>query len=76
MKWDISHGGFQRSTHGTTKAYPYYYVARVGHGSYLAGRYWFNHEVDYGRITFTTPNQARKYCEQKDRDAVVLTSQS
>ena len=76
MKWDIARGRYQRSTYGTTRVHLYYYVKHVGVRNYVAGRYWDNREIDYGRLTFTTPGQARKHCERLDENIVVLTSQS
>jgi hypothetical protein len=76
IKWDIKRGRVQRTTHGTTRAYLYYYVIQRDTRHYEAGRYWLNREVAYTKngeaIRFSTIGQARAYCEAKDREAVII----
>lgn len=65
---------------GTARACWYYYTVREGAYRYRAGRYIFGREIDYTNngtpYIFPTAKQARAYCEAKDANAVILTSQS
>ena len=65
---------YQRTSEGEARAHAYYYVYRVAQSSWVAGRYWFNKEVNY-RIKFKSAKQARAYCEAKDREAVIIVGQ-
>ena len=65
---------------GTARAHWYLYVVREGAYRYHAGRWINGQEVDYNQngvpYIFPTAKQARAYCEKRDAEAVVLTSQS
>jgi hypothetical protein len=66
-------GLVQTSKEGTTKAFKYYYIKR-GKGyylSYIVGRYTFGREIDY-RETFSTIKEARAFCEEVDRETLVI----
>jgi hypothetical protein len=63
----------QTSEEGTTKAFKYYYIKK-GKGyyaSYIVGRYTFGREIDY-RETFHTLKEAREFCQQIDRETLVI----
>ena len=72
MQWGTRIGKIQITVKGTPRAHWYYYIRREGAHDWRAGRYWFNHEVDYQGKSFRTSAQARAYCEAKDREAVVI----
>ena len=78
MEWNAKikndfRGIVQTSKEGTSKAFAYYYIKRGGgsYASYTAGRYTFGKEIDY-RETFNTVKEAREYCEQVDRETLVI----
>ncbi len=73
MKWENKGAVFHRTADGTTRAHEYYYVYRVAGKYWVAGRLWFGREVDY-RIKFESVEDAREYCETKDRDAVIISA--
>lgn len=73
MKWENKGAVFHRTADGTTRAHEYYYVYRVAGKYWVAGRLWFGREVDY-RIKFENVEDAREYCETKDRDAVIISA--
>ena len=66
-------GVVQTSKEGTTRVFEYYYIKRGGgyYLSYTAGRYSFGAMIDY-RETFNTLKEAREYCEQVDRETLVI----
>lgn len=70
MKW-CEEGIFQRTKYASARAYKYYYVFEEKKGKWIAGRFWFNREIDY-RKTFKTAEKARNYCEKVDRDTLVI----
>lgn len=74
MEWvGVENNCVKQSTkHGTSRAHAYYYVWETNEGKWIAGRYWFSREIDFGRITFPTSAAARAYCEKKDREAVII----
>lgn len=63
---------------GTARAHWYYYVVRESAYRYHAGRYTFGREIDYNQngipYIFPTAKQARAYCENRDAQATVITS--
>ena len=65
---------------GTARAHWYYYTVREGAYRYRAGFYGYGREIDYTQngtpYIFPTAKQARAYCEAKDADAVIITSQA
>jgi hypothetical protein len=78
MEWNAKisnhiRGIVQTSKEGTTTAFPYYYIKKGGgyYVSYTAGRYTFGREIDY-RETFNTIKEAREFCEQIDRETLVI----
>lgn len=73
MKWNNQENNavYQR-TIGGERAHKYYYIWEIKGGKWIAGRYWFSREIDYGRITFPDSATARAYCEKKDREAVII----
>ena len=79
MNWLDTDSIYQRTSEGEARAHAYYYVycyAPIVPDSryWVAGRYWFNEEVDY-RIKFESASQAREYCELKDQSAVIIVGQ-
>jgi predicted transcriptional regulator len=78
MKWNpkiANHyrGLIQTSEEGTTRAFKYYYIKRA-QGYYLGytvGRYTFGKEIDY-RETFGTLKEARAFCEEVDRETLII----
>ena len=72
MQWGTRIGKIQITVKGTPRAHWYYYIRREGAHDWRAGRYWFGSEVDYQGKSFRTSAQARAYCEQKDREAVII----
>ena len=74
MKWLDTDRIYQLTETGEAKAHPYYYVYRVAQSYWVAGRYWFDREIDF-RIKFETAEIAREYCELVDRDTLVITAQ-
>jgi hypothetical protein len=78
MKWNARvknhyRGLVQTSEEGSTRAFEYYYIKKGGgyYTSYIAGRYTFGREIDY-RETFNTLKEARAFCEEVDRDTVII----
>ena len=78
MKWNPKlsnhiRGLVQTSEEGTTRAFEYYYIKEQGgyYKGYIAGRYTFGREIDY-RETFNTLKEAREFCENVDRETVVI----
>ena len=77
MKWNpkVSNNIYTRQTskEGTTRAFRYYYIKRAGgyYLGYTAGRYTFGREIDY-RETFNTLKEAREFCEQIDRETLIV----
>lgn len=78
MKWNPkieNHylGLVQTSEEGTSKAFAYYYIKEAGgyYKGYTAGRYTFGREIDY-RETFNTLKEARAFCEEIDRETLVI----
>jgi hypothetical protein len=78
MKWNPKlsnhiRGLVQTSEEGTTRAFQYYYIKEAGgyYKGYTAGRYTFGREIDY-RETFNTLKEAREFCENVDRETVVI----
>jgi len=75
MEWvPKQHGhNLQVTQGGTSRACLYYYVYKLKPKHYIAGRWMFNREIDYGRVMFNTAKEARAYCEDKDLNAVIIT---
>jgi hypothetical protein len=78
MKWNPKsapdyRGVVQTSKEGTSKVFKYYYIKRGGgyYLSYIVGRYTFGREIDY-RETFGTLKEARAFCEEIDRETLVI----
>lgn len=78
MKWNPKiknhfQGLIQTSEEGSTRAFAYYYIKKAGgyYTSYTAGRYTFGREIDY-RQTFNTLKEAREFCENVDRETLVI----
>jgi hypothetical protein len=74
MNWLDTDRIYQRTSEGEARAHAYYYIYRVAQSYWVAGRYWFDQEIDY-RIKFDTAESAREYCEMKDRETVVIVAQ-
>jgi hypothetical protein len=74
MEWvGVENNCVRQSTkHGTARAHSYYYVWETKEGKWIAGRYWFSREIDFGRKVFSSAEKARAYCEAKDREAVII----
>lgn len=62
---------YQQTKEGTARAVLYYYIYRSSKGHWRAGRWMFNHDVDF-RIDFSSPQVARDYIEQYDREAILI----
>jgi len=80
MKWNPKlsnhfRGLVQTSEEGTTRAFEYYYIRKGGgyYTSYTAGRFTFGREIDY-RETFNTLKEAREFCEEVDRETLIITA--
>jgi hypothetical protein len=78
MKWNpkiANHykGLIQTSEEGTSRAFKYYYIRKGGgyYTSYTAGRFTFGKEIDY-RETFGTLKEARAFCEEVDRETLII----
>jgi hypothetical protein len=78
MKWNPKEapdyrGIVQTSKGGTTRVFEYYYIKRGGgyYLTYIVGRYTFGTMIDY-RETFSTLKEARAYCEEIDRETVII----
>jgi hypothetical protein len=78
MKWNPKlsnhiRGLVQTSEEGTTRTFRYYYIKEAGgyYKGYTAGRYTFGREIDY-RETFNTLKEAREFCENVDRETVII----
>jgi hypothetical protein len=75
MNWLDTDRIYQRTSEGEGRAHAYYYVYRVAQSYWVAGRFWFNQEIDY-RIKFESALSAREYCEMKDQTAVIIVGQN
>jgi len=73
MEWLDTDRIFQRTAEGSATVHPYFYVYRVAQSYWVAGRYWFNREIDY-RVRFEAAEDARDYCEMKERETLVVTA--
>ena len=78
MKWNPKlsnhfRGLVQTSEEGTSRAFKYYYIRKGGgyYTSYIAGRFTFGREIDY-RETFNTLKEAREFCEEVDRETLII----
>ena len=78
MKWNAKtepdfRGVVQTSKGGSTRVFEYYYIKKGGgyYLSYIVGRYTFGAMIDY-RETFSTIKEARAYCEEIDRETVII----
>jgi hypothetical protein len=78
MKWNPkikNHylGLVQTSEEGTTRVFSYYYIKKTRgyYLGYIVGRYTFGREIDY-RETFATLKEAREFCEQIDRETLII----
>ena len=78
MRWNQKlqnhfRGLVQTSEEGTTRAFQYYYIRKGGgyYTGFTAGRYTFGREIDY-RETFNTLKEARKFCEEVDRETLII----
>lgn len=72
MEWGARYGRMQITIKGTARAHWYYWIRYEGAHDWRAGYYGFNQEIAYREKSFKTSAQARKYCEAKDRDAVII----
>lgn len=72
MKWTTRRGRVWRTLEGTTRACAYYWVKREINGQYVAGRYWFNRDVQYLNITFNSLAKAKAFCKMKDDSALII----
>jgi hypothetical protein len=72
MKWTTKRGRVWRTLEGTSKACAYYWVMREVNGQYVAGRYWFNRDVQYQNISFDSLAKAKAFCKMKDDTALVI----
>lgn len=73
MKWQgIENDCVYQRTTGENRAHKYYYIWEMKEGEWIAGRYWFSREMDYGRKTFPDSASARAYCEKMDKEAVII----
>lgn len=78
MEWNAKtepdfRGVVQTSKGGSTRVFEYYYIKKGGgyYLSYIVGRYTFGAMIDY-RETFSTIKEARAYCEEIDRETVII----
>lgn len=74
MEWQgiENNAVLQRTKYGVAKAHKYYYVYEKSEGKWIAGRYWFSREIDFGRRVFSSAEKARAYCEKIDRETLVI----
>jgi len=74
MKWKPGiKQPYHQTEEGTARAHDYYYIYRMDAGKWRAGRWMFNHDVDF-RIEFSSAKVARDYLEMYDREAVLITA--
>jgi len=70
MKWKTSaREAYQESYSG--RAHAYYYIYRADNALWRAGRWMFNHDVDF-RIDFPNPTAARYYIETYDQEVMLI----
>jgi hypothetical protein len=74
MKWGTRHGRMQITVKGTPRAHWYYWIRQEGARDWRAGYYGFGQEIAYRDKSFPTSAQARKYCEAKDAEAVIIVA--
>jgi hypothetical protein len=75
MKWGTRHGRMQITIKGTPRAHWYYWVKQEGVRDFRAGYYGFGQEIAFRDKSFATSAQARKYCEAKDAEAVIIVGE-
>ena len=70
MKWDTSaREAYQQTFDG--RAHDSYYIYKVSAGTWRAGRFWFNRDVDF-RIDFSSAQEARAHVEKYDREVILI----
>jgi len=75
MKWNTQGNKWQQTRGGTARAHKYYFITKHGTGTdkWQAGYYGFGKQVVMTSAgLFDTAEQARAYCEQADRDALII----
>ena len=72
MKWKSTiTEAYQETAEGTARAHSKYYIYKVRVGVWRAGRYTFGAMIDY-RETFSTIKEARAFCEEIDRETLII----
>ena len=75
MRWNRQGSKWQQTREGTARARRYYFITKHGTGTdkWQVGYYGFSQQVVMNSAgLFDTAAQARAYCEQIDRDALIL----
>ncbi len=75
MKWNKQGAKWQQTRTGTTRARAYYFITKHGTGAdkWQVGYFGFGRQIVMNSAgLFDTAQQARAYCEQIDREAVVI----
>ena len=75
MEWGTRHGRMQITVKGTARAHWYYWVKQEGVRDFRAGYYGYGQEIAFRDKSFATSAQARKYCEVKDAEAVIIVGE-
>lgn len=75
MKWNKQGAKWQETRRGTTRAHAYYFITKHGTGAdkWAVGFYGFGRQIVMNSAgLFDTAQEARAYCEAKDREAVII----
>lgn len=80
MKWLSKRGRIYRTQEGTTRAHLYYWIRHEGVKHFEAGYYGFGKEITFldthynlGKARrFSTVGEAKRFCEKRDNEAVVI----
>jgi hypothetical protein len=73
MRWTSDWTGFQQTKQGEARAHRYYFASKQDTGKWVAGYRGYNrHIVMASAGQFDTASEARAYCEQVDRDALII----
>jgi hypothetical protein len=76
MKWNKQGAKWQNTRRGTTRAHEYYFITTYGTGAnnkWAVGFYGFGKQIVMNSAgLFDTAQEARAYCEARDREAVII----
>jgi hypothetical protein len=75
MKWNKQGAKWQETRRGTTRAHAYYFITKhsTGADKWAVGFYGFGKQIIMNSAgLFDTAQEARAYCEAKDREAVII----